>query len=276
MNILITGGFGLIGRSLVSELSNNNNFNIFLISRNNKPENTIQNIVIIDHDLLASIPDEKIPDDINIVIHLAAIAHKTSSDVMGINCLMTKNITDAFLNKKVKFIFFSSVAVYGEANRVFPIKTTDFCKPYSSYGLGKLKDEEMISSSFKDFIILRVCPVIEGDDTDLLKRVYLPKTKIKYRSAYNRAYSFTSHRTIFKSINSTINENEIQNKIINLKDTSNYYETDILKKYNGKEVKIPFLISMPLFNFLNIFSFIPKIYTINCLLTKMLKSNTYE
>jgi len=276
MNILITGGFGLIGRSLVSELSNNNNFNIFLISRNNKSENTIQNIVIIDHDLLAPIPDEKIPDDINIVIHLAAIAHKTSSDVMGINCLMTKNITDAFLNKKVKFIFFSSVAVYGEANRVFPIKTTDFCKPYSSYGLGKLKDEEMISSSFKDFIILRVCPVIEGDDTDLLKRVYLPKTKIKYRSAYNRAYSFTSHRTIFKSINSTINENEIQNKIINLKDTSNYYETDILKKYNGKEVKIPLLISMPLFNFLNIFSFIPKIYTINCLLTKMLKSNTYE
>ena len=276
MNILITGGFGLIGRSLVSELSNNNNFNIFLISRNNKSENTIQNIVIIDHDLLAPIPDEKIPNDINVVIHLAAIAHKTSSDVMGINCLMTKNIKDAFLSKKVKFIFFSSVAVYGEANRVFPIKTTDFCKPYSSYGLGKLKDEEMISSSFKDFIILRVCPVIEGDDTDLLKRVYLPKTKIKYRSAYNRAYSFTSHRTIFKSINSTINENEIQNKIINLKDTSNYYETDILKKYNGKEVKIPLLISMPLFNFLNIFSFIPKIYTINCLLTKMLKSNTYE
>ena len=275
MNILITGGFGLIGRSLVSELSNNN-FNIFLISRNNKPENTTQNIVIIDHDLLAPIPDEKIPNDINVVIHLAAIAHKTSSDVMGINCLMTKNITDAFLNKKVKFIFFSSVAVYGEANRVFPIKTTDFCKPYSSYGLGKLKDEEMISSSFKDFIILRVCPVIEGDDTDLLKRVYLPKTKIKYRSAYNRTYSFTSHRTIFKFINSIINENEIQNKIINLKDTSNYYESDILKKYNGKEVKIPLLISMPLFYFLYIFSFIPKIYTINCLLTKMLKSNTYE
>ena len=276
MNILITGGFGLIGRSLVSELSNNNNFNIFLISRNNKPENTTQNIVTIYHDLLAPIPGEKIPNDINVVIHLAAIAHKNRSDVMGINCLMTKNITDAFLNKKVKFIFFSSVAVYGEANRVFPIKTTDFCKPYSSYGLGKLKDEEIISSSFKDFIILRVCPVIEGDDTDLLKRVYLPKTKIKYRSAYNRAYSFTSHRTIFKFINSIINENEIQNKIINLKDTSNYYESDILKKYNGKEVKIPLLISMPLFYFLNIFSFIPKIYTINCLLTKMLKSNTYE
>jgi nucleoside-diphosphate-sugar epimerase len=275
MNILITGGFGLIGRSLVSELSNNNN-NIFLISRNNKPKNITKNIVTIDHDLRTLIPDEKIPKDINVVIHLAAIAHKTSSDVMGINCLMTKNITHAFLNKKVKFIFFSSVAVYGEANRIFPIKTTDFCKPYSSYGFGKLKDEKIISSSFKNFIILRICPVIEGDDTDLLKRVYLPKTKIKYRSAYNRAYSFTSHRTIFKCISSIINENEIKNKIINLKDISNYYESDILKIYNGKEVKIPLLITMPLFYFLNLFSFVPKIYTINCLLTKMLKSNTYE
>tara|TARA_B110000008_G_C16852644_1_gene517408 strand:- start:479 stop:1048 length:570 start_codon:yes stop_codon:yes gene_type:complete len=189
---------------------------------------------------------------------------------------MTKNITDAFLNKKVKFIFFSSVAVYGEANRLFPLKISDFCKPYSSYGLGKLKDEELISSSFKDFTILRLCPVIEGDDTDLLKRVYLPKTKIKYKSSYNRVYSFLSHRTIFKSINSIIHESEIKREIINLKDSSNYNESDILKKYDGKEVKIPLFITMPLFYFLNLFSFLPKVYTINCLLTKMLKSNTYE
>jgi nucleoside-diphosphate-sugar epimerase len=276
MNILITGGFGLIGRNLVGELSKNNSLEIFLISRTKKVENKSVNITNIYHDLSKSIPEEKIPKNINVVIHLAAIAHKFKVDIMEVNCLMTKNITDAFLNKKVKFIFFSSVAVYGEANRVFPIKTSDFCKPYSSYGIGKLKDEEIISSSFKDFLILRICPVIEGDDTDLLKRVYLPKTYIKYRSAYNRAYSFTSHITIFKSINSIIYENEITNKIINLKDTSNYYESDILKKYNGIEVKIPLLISMPLFYFLNLFSFLPKIYTINCLLTKMLKSNTYE
>jgi nucleoside-diphosphate-sugar epimerase len=276
MNILITGGYGLIGKNLVMELSNNNSFNLFLISRNIKSENTATNIVTIDHDLIVPIPAEKIPKDINVVIHLAAIAHKTSSEIMEINCLMTKNITDAFLNKKVKFIFFSSVAVYGEANRLFPIKTSDFCKPYSSYGLGKLKDEEIISSSFKNFIILRLCPVIEGDDTDLLKRVYLPYTKIKYKSSYNRAYSFLSHRTIFKCINYIINEREITNKIINLKDPSNYNESDILKKYNGKEVKIPMLISMPLFCILNFFSFLPKIYTINCLLTKMLKTNTYE
>jgi nucleoside-diphosphate-sugar epimerase len=276
MNILITGGFGLIGRNLVSELSKNNNLNIFLLSRNIKSNYAARNIVTIDHNLLEQIPVEKIPKDINTVIHLAAIAHKTSSEIKAINCLMTKNITDAFINKKVKFIFFSSVAVYGEANRLFPIKVSDFCKPYSSYGIGKLKDEEIISSSFKYFTILRLCPVIEGDDTDLLKRVYLPKTKIKYRSSYNRVYSFLSHKTIFKTINSILYENNLSNKIVNLKDPSNYYESDILNKYEGKEIKLSIIISEPIFFILNLFSFIPKIYTINCLLTKMLKSNTYE
>ena len=189
---------------------------------------------------------------------------------------MTKNITDPYVNKKVRFVFFSSVAVYGEANRKFPIRVSDVCKPYSNYGLGKLKDEKIISSSFKDYVILRLCPVIEGDDTDLLKRVYLPKTNIKYRSSYNRSYSFLSHRTILKSINNIINQNEISNKIINLKDPLNYSESDILKNFLGKEIKIHLLISEPIFFILNKLSFIPKIYKINCLLTKMLKTNTYE
>ena len=80
-------------------------------------------------------------------------------------------------------------------------------------------------------------------------------------------------RKILKMI---LNENNLYNKTINLKDPSNYYESDILNKYEGKEIKIPFIISEPIFFILNIFSFIPNIYTINCLLTKMLKSNTYE
>lgn len=276
MNILITGSSGLIGKSLVRELSKNNNYNLFLISRNFNSNNSITNIIKINHDLIDPIPIEKIPKGINVIIHLAAIAHKSGSEIRELNCLMTKNITAAFINKKVKFIFFSSVSVYGEAKRLFPIKISDFCKPYSAYGRGKLEDEKIISSSFKDYTILRLCPVIEGDDRDLIKRVYLPKTKIKFRSPYKRVYSFLSHKTIFNSVENIINDNKSINRIINLKDPSNYNESDILKKYDGKEVKIPILLTEPLFYILNIFSFVPKIYTVNCLLTKMLKSNIYE
>lgn len=276
MNILITGGSGLIGRNLVAELSKNKRLNLFLITRNKKAENNSLHVNNIYHDLLKPIPEDKIPKEINIILHLAAIAHKFDYKTMRANCLMTKNITAPFTNKEVRFVFFSSIAVYGEAKRQFPIRVSDVCKPYSNYGFGKLKDEKIISSSFNDYVILRLCPVIDGEDIDLLKRVYLPKTKVKYRSSYNRSYSFLSHKTILNSIISIINQNEISNKIINLKDPTTYNESEILNKYLGREIKIPFLISEPIFLILNKLSFIPTFYKINCLLTKMLKTNTYE
>ena len=108
MNILITGGYGLIGRNLVAELSKNNSFKIFLISRTKKAEYKSKNIVNIYHDLSKSIPGEKIPKNINIIIHLAAIAHKLNFHTMAVNCLMTKNLIDAFINEKVRFVCYSN------------------------------------------------------------------------------------------------------------------------------------------------------------------------
>ena len=128
MKFLLTGSSGFIGTRLLNAI----NDNLVLLSRNN---NTSFPTIICDFE-----KDEIPPDtflSIDVVIHLAAIAHNTTSKTMGVNCLITKNITDVFINKKVKFIFFSSIAVYGEANRQFPIKTSGFCKPYSSYGIGK-------------------------------------------------------------------------------------------------------------------------------------------
>ena len=276
MNILITGGYGAIGRKLVVELDKINHVKLYLISRSIDLKKRDTKITTISHDLLEPIPDNKIPSNINIVIHLAALAHDSNADVMEVNCLITKNIVNAFVNKKVKFLFFSSVAVYGEAKRKFPIKTTDYCKPSSLYGRGKVKDEVLISSSFQDHIILRICPVIGDDDTDLLKRVYLPGTMIKYKSSYNRDYSFASHTTISKVVLNIIEGNYTKGRVINLRDSQNYCESYILAKYPGKAVKFPWLVTQPLFALLNVFSFFPVVYKINCLLTKMLKINTYE
>ena len=277
MNILITGGNGLIGLKLVNDLLKNTLHNIFLISRGSYIDKSNKKLKSICHDLLLPIPDDKIPKDIDIVIHLAAIAHETNSDVMLSNCTMTKNIVSAFINKKIRFIFFSSVAIYGEANRNYPIRVDDYCKPFSSYGKGKLKDENLVSESFDDFAILRICPVIEGrDNKDLQKRVFIPKTNIKYKSPYQRSYNFTSHKIIYEYIIDFINNKTALKVKLNVKDSLVYTESYVLSKFKGKEVKIPLILCSITFYFLNLFSFIPKIYSINCLLWKMLKTNTYE
>ena len=267
MNILITGGNGLIGRKLVNELLKNTAHNIFLISRGFFIDKSNKKLKSITHDLLLPIPDDKIPENIDIVIHLAAIAHETNSDVMLSNCTMTKNIVSAFINKKIRFIFFSSVAVYGEANRNYPIRVDVYCKPFSSYGKGKLKDENLISVSFEDFAILRICPVIEGSDNkDLQKRVFIPKTNIKYKSPYQRSYNFTSHKIINETIIDFINKKMIFKVKLNVKDSLVYTESHVLSKFKGKEFKIPLILCSITFYFLSLF-FCPSIFLVLSLLS---------
>ena len=276
VNILITGGNGLIGKKLVERLSEKKYYNLFLITRGNTIHRNKKNIHYINHDLAKPIPPKKLPYNFSVLIHMAAISNKSNFKISEYNSLLTKNLVDFFFKKNITFIFFSSVSVYGEANRKYPITVGDFCKPHSYYGKSKLFDEKLIISKFKRSIILRICPIIEGDDKNLLKRVYIPFTKIKYKSPYERQYSFTGHNVIFEKILELIKIDYDFNDIINLKDEKNYSESEILEKYKGMEIKIPLLICIISFYFLNKLSFVPAIYSINCLMTKMLKSNTYE
>ena len=129
MNLLLTGANGLIGQNLVDDLLKNTTHNIFLISRNDHFLNSTEKLQTIFHDLLFPILKIKFLKEL-IVIHLAAIAHESNSNVMFDNCKMTKNITSAFLDKKVRFVLFSSVAVYGEASRKFPLESMIFVNPF--------------------------------------------------------------------------------------------------------------------------------------------------
>ena len=276
MKVLITGGTGLIGSELVNYLCKFSNLHLFVISRNVDTIPPEKNIKYLSHDLRQKIPEDFLPDDIEIVIHLAAIAHDSSKVSMEINCAITNNLINVFKNRDIKFIYFSSVSVYGEAKRNFPVKVGDFCRPYSSYGLGKLKDESSIMKNLEKYYILRLAPFIDKDKTDLLKRVYLPKTLIKYRSPYPREYSLLSAKTVNEKIEQLIFLPEAFNKIENLSDKLIYTENILLSQYKGREVLFGKILCDLIFIFVNTLSFLSPIYKINCLLTKMLKTNTYE
>lgn len=275
--ILITGAQGLIGNVLLEKLIKENNFQIFsLIHPSSKVE--INEIIYLKHDLLKSLPKNIIPNDLDYIIHMAAIAHgKNNSSTMYKNCLMTQNLIDAVKDLNPTFIFFSSISVYGEANRTFPLKNTANCKPSSYYGKGKLIDEIKIKTNFNDYKILRLCPMVDDiNNKDFLKRVFLPKIKIKYKSPYERIYSFSSHSSIFKNVNQLLNSVNSDPITINLKDEVDLNEKNILSNFDGYSIKFPKLILDIIFIFLNLFSFNSYIYHINCSFWKMFKKNTYE
>ncbi len=128
-NILVTGGFGILGRDLIKKLVKNKNHNIFLLDRssNKKKISTLniksKNLKIIKGDFriyksLNSLIKKK---NINTIFHLGAItqvidAYKSPVETYDCNITGTINILEAMRNnnKNINLIYSSSDKAYGE------------------------------------------------------------------------------------------------------------------------------------------------------------------
>ena len=149
--ILVTGSTGLLGTNLVNRLRVFND--VVGISRKDGYD-------LRDKEKVAGFIDKWRPD---VVYHLAANAAESRGQVSPID--MTENNLNIFLNvlvpsinNKVKrFIYTSSVAVYGEAE--VPYAEDDIPKPKDVYGVNKLACEQILKILSKvhnfDYTILR-------------------------------------------------------------------------------------------------------------------------
>ncbi|MEW6328019.1 MAG: NAD-dependent epimerase/dehydratase family protein [Thermodesulfobacteriota bacterium] len=125
-NILITGATGFIGSALCSRLASDNK--VIGIHHKKKPINPL-NIIweqadLTDVNAVAVICKKHSPD---IVIHCAGIAHQKiglvdSASYARVNSEATENLARAAaqVNPDVRFIFLSSVSVYGEGAQINP------------------------------------------------------------------------------------------------------------------------------------------------------------
>ena len=139
MNILVTGGNGFLGKRVVKHLSEaGHKVRVLVIPEEDTTYLATLNIEIIRGDMTVKETIKGICDDIETVVHLAAIL--TTSDHhlnFLINYEGTKNIADLADEAGVKkFVFTSSMTVTG--------------KNPNEYGLSKKKAEEYLAT--KNFI----------------------------------------------------------------------------------------------------------------------------
>tara|TARA_Y100000816_G_scaffold194215_1_gene141848 strand:- start:516 stop:1490 length:975 start_codon:yes stop_codon:yes gene_type:complete len=128
-NILVTGGFGILGRSLIKQLLNDKKNNVFLLDRssNNKKISTLNiknsNLKVINADFTnAKILTKLIKNKkIGTIFHLGAVtqvidAYKSPLETFDCNINGTINILEAIrnTNKKIILIYSSSDKAYGE------------------------------------------------------------------------------------------------------------------------------------------------------------------
>lgn len=148
MNVLITGGAGFIGNSLISSLIGEN-ANIFVadsaerITKYSEHENTVHSVNIE----WPSIEQLEILESINVVVHMAWSTNPASSmknvyQDCSSNVLGTIKLLDLCTKKNVsKFIFMSSGgAIYGN-QMLDTLNEKCETKPESAYGISKLSCE---------------------------------------------------------------------------------------------------------------------------------------
>ena len=140
MNLLITGASSTLGKNLTSELLKTGKFSIRLLEYHSPVSN--ENCEVFKGDLQDIDNLVNACAGVDLVIHLAALTHSSSSKAyFNVNVAGTENLLAACQKKNVRrFIFISSSAASEQGGK---------------YGVSKLRGEERVQSSPLDWVILR-------------------------------------------------------------------------------------------------------------------------
>jgi len=161
-SILITGGSGFVGRTLIKGLDFSDFEHVYLLT----PEEEIpilfnqlpSNAIIIRGDITDSSVYEEIPDGIDTLLHMAAITGKAlESEYDKVNYKAFKNLVEKGINKGLRrVLFISTIAVkFKKRNRYF-------------YSFSKENAEKYLSDSGVDFSIIRPTMIL-GEGSPVFK-----------------------------------------------------------------------------------------------------------
>lgn len=249
MRILITGKNSYIG----------NSFKTFL---NDKPEYQVNEISVRDDSWrFFSFKGY------DVVIHLAALVHQNErkyhiSEYEKVNVKLTFDIANKALNDGVKkFIFFSSMAVFGKTKE---IKRNSPLVPITKYGITKLKAEEVMKSLVKgskmSLTIIRP-PMIYGPGAKGNPN-FIEKLS-KFSCIFPESFNIKSFLSIDK-LNLILLENLSINKniIIHPKDSKNQTTFQLFQYYRSiiNKKAYPMKILGYLLRILSFIGFIKKVF----------------
>jgi len=264
MNALVSGANGFIGRHLCRALSEKGYTVTGLDIQDEKPE-------YCDKYFKADIrvPDEVLPDaceNIDVVFHLAGKVHalaEAKADLEQyklINTAGTGNLLRAAAGKAAgKFIFFSTIKVYGEKipgldNSKTPVDEQVEPIPDTPYGQSKLDAEKLVLDGgyVDNAVVLRLCMVYgPGAKGNILKMIRAMKKGIPFLlPEFNNKRSMVDVRDVVKAAILTAEKNESKKQIYIVSDGKCYSTRQIIDAVMqalGKS-RLPF--SIPAFCFI--------------------------
>ena len=253
MNIIISGATGFIGSHLREDLLSRNNINVYSLTRKPKTRNDLS---------YDDFYNNKLDLKINCFIHLASPNYDYCSDSSideGIVKLTEKILKTLPYYRCSKFIFFSSIKVYGEAscNKKIFFENSKV-EPETDYGKAKAKAEILIKDNSLnfgiDYIIYRLPFVYgKGMKSNISKLTSLIDKSLPIPVFNTKKYhqkSFLSIKNLNRTIMNNIDNLEtINNDVINLADLKPLSLFEFLIIYKHLSRSKSFIIGLPYFMF---------------------------
>ena len=150
MKLLITGATGFVGTALTERVNSVYDTIALVRTQNHVLSENIQQLVA------ANIFEADLPDNLDVIIHLAGRAHILNeqttdplSEFRKVNVEGTLQLARQALDKKVKrFIFMSSIGVNGSLTSQQPFTEDAAPQPHADYAVSKLKAEQELKKLF--------------------------------------------------------------------------------------------------------------------------------
>ena len=161
----VTGATGCIGSALVSRLSGEGWRVVALVRNRERAVHLPKAVELVEGDLSNWERIAEAMRDCQTVFHLAAKVHASPNtplqEFKQVNVAGTQNVVAAAVENQVeRFIYFSTVAVYGENNEI--VDESKFPRPTTPYGASKLDAERIaLTATELKSTVLRL-PVVYG------------------------------------------------------------------------------------------------------------------
>jgi nucleoside-diphosphate-sugar epimerase len=238
-HILITGGTGFVGGYLANGLIKAG-YRVTTVSRGIGGS---QSHICADLTHEETVVDlAKKLSSVDTIIHCAAIAHgekpRKNYSTADFNTLISNNILKAFDRRQLRWIFMSSISVYGEVHLESSIPLILLPKPADSYGVGKLRDEDLFISNCSHLSILRLMPVYDSQNLqDIKKRVFIPNTKVKILIRPAPLYSLCNVEEVLTAVKKCMNYGSGQ-RIIQVGDPQPISQKELVSWFSGRAIPV--------------------------------------
>lgn len=148
MRVLVTGASGFVGASVCRGLLGRGHSVRAAMRRADAPEVPAEAQRVLVGDLAADFDRRALLDGIEVVVHLAAIAHRGAPevDILRANVDATIRLAEAAVGRARRFIFMSSIKVHGEDSGEGAYAETSPMNPRDAYGRAKVDAERFLSA----------------------------------------------------------------------------------------------------------------------------------